>query len=128
MERRAAYTTRRAGCRPVFYDLFIQKGEWRGILAFDIMLSITVGFYLLFNFVHHNPTQPAFDPGLLTLKEREASASDCFERQNINFFSLCSFFGALKVDTVAAEDVCGLNSSLAFALGPNEFPMSCDRL
>lgn len=36
----------------MFYDLFIQKGEWRGILAFDIMLSITVGFYLLFNFVH----------------------------------------------------------------------------
>lgn len=84
--------------------------------------------------MHPNPihvasaAQPAFDPGRLTLREREPSASDCFERQNINFLSLCSFFGALKVDTVAAEEVCGLNSSLAFAFGPNELPMSCDKL
>jgi len=84
--------------------------------------------------MHLNPryvpfaAQPAFDPGLLTPKEREPSASDCFERQNISFFSLCSFFGALKVETVAADDVCGRNSSLPLAFGPNELPISCDRL
>ena len=98
------------------------------------MLTIAVWLHLLLSNDTFHPShvyfaaQPDFDPGLLRLTEREPSASDCFERQNISFFSLCSFFGALNVDTVAADDVCGLNSSLAFALGPNELPMSCDRL
>jgi hypothetical protein len=123
---------------PVSCDfLFIQEGEegeWRGILAFWIMLTNAVWFHLLLsNDISQTShasfaAQPDFDPGLLRLTEREPSASDCFERQNMSFFSLCSFFGALKVDTVAADDVCGLNSSLAFAVGPNELPMSCDKL
>lgn len=58
---------------------------------------------------------------------QELRASDCFERQNMSFFSLCSFLGLL-VEEVAAEAVCGRNSSLAFAFGPKEVPISCDKL
>lgn len=60
---------------------------------------------------------------------QDPRASDCFERQNMSFFSLCSFFGfAEEEEEVAAEAVCGRNSSLAFALGPKEVPISCDKL
>ena len=35
----------------------------------------------------------------------EVRASDCLERQNMSFFSLCSFLGLAEDDDVAAEAV-----------------------
>lgn len=46
----------------------------------------------------------------------------------MSFFSLCSFLGLAEEVPVAAEAVCGRNSSLAFAFGPKEVPISCDKL
>ena len=59
---------------------------------------------------------------------QEVRASDCFERQNMSFFSLCSFLGLAEEEEVAAEAVCGRNSSLPLAFGPKEVPISCDKL
>lgn len=54
-------------------------------------------------------------------------APPCFERQNISFFSLCSFFAGL-LGSMPSVAVCGLLSSLTSVLDPNDPPINCERL